>query len=136
MRKLKNMLTLASHGNNVDGLLRFLDFKKIDFSPKRIFWVSGVPAGTSRGHHGHYHDQQQLFCIKGKILVSFYSNTGEEKHLLEEGDSCFMDKMIWSEQTYMTGADILMVLCSEEFDKEDYFYDKQEVHSEKLLHCN
>jgi hypothetical protein len=128
------MLSLPEQKNEKGGSLRFLEFENISFKPQRIFWVQNVPTGQPRGGHGHYRDKQQLFCVKGEVLVSLYSSSGQESHTLKAGDSCFMNNMVWSEQTYLTGEDILLVLCSEKFDKNDYFYDKQEVSGENILH--
>jgi dTDP-4-dehydrorhamnose 3,5-epimerase-like enzyme len=127
------MLTLPKKGDKT-GFLRFLEFEKLSFNPQRIFWVSGVPKGAVRGGHGHYSDQQQLFCIKGEVVVVLVSASGEREFILKEGDSCFMDKMVWAQQTYLTGQDILLVLCSTKFDAEDYFYNREEVFNEKFMH--
>tara|TARA_R110002074_G_scaffold400902_1_gene597424 strand:+ start:1639 stop:2031 length:393 start_codon:yes stop_codon:yes gene_type:complete len=130
------MLSLPEHKNEKGGSLRFVDFKNVPFEPKRFFWVQGVPAGHRRGGHGHYKDRQQLFCVKGEVLVNLYSNKDLTSYTLKAGDSCFMDNLVWSEQTYLTGDDILLVLCSDQFDKDDYFYDKQEAHNEGILYSS
>jgi dTDP-4-dehydrorhamnose 3,5-epimerase-like enzyme len=130
------MLSLPEHKGEKSGSLRILDFQKLPFKPKRMFWVQSVNAGEIRGAHGHYKDKQQLFCIKGEVLVNLYSSNGIESNRLREGDSCFMNNMVWAEQTYITGDDILLVLCSEEFDKKDYFYNRSEVYSEDILYCS
>lgn len=128
------MLSLPENKSDKGGCLRFLNLDNLPFSPQRMFWVCDVPAGEYRGGHGHLKDKQQLFCIKGKIIVNLYSKSGFESFALNEGDSCFMDSMVWAEQLYITGDDILLVLCSEQFDKQDYFYDKREVYNENVLH--
>lgn len=128
------MLSLPENKSDKGGCLRFLNLGNLPFSPQRMFWVCDVPAGEYRGGHGHLRDKQQLFCIKGKIIVNLYSKSGFESFALNEGDSCFMDSMVWAEQLYITGEDILLVLCSEQFDKQDYFYDKKEVYNENVLH--
>jgi hypothetical protein len=122
------MLVLSNHKNNKGGLLRVLDLDVLSFTPKRMFWVEGVPKLEKRGGHGHYKEKQQLICVKGKILVNLYSNSGTEEYVLEAGDSCFMDNLVWAEQTYLTGDDILLVICSELHNEEDYFYDKGQIY--------
>ena len=122
------MLSLPEHKNNKGGILRVINFDDLSFTPKRIFWVEGVPKNEKRGGHGHYKDKQQLICVKGKILVNLHSKENTESHILSAGDSCFMDRLVWAEQTYLTGKDVLLVICSEPYDESDYFYNKDETH--------
>lgn len=48
--------------------------------------------------------------------------------MLTPGEVVFLDRMVWAQQEYMTGNDILLVLCSTAFNQADYFYDKEEIH--------
>lgn len=50
-----------------------------------------------------------------------------EKVTLNPGDVAFLDRMVWSQQEYVTGEEIMLVLCSRSFDKEDYFYERGDV---------
>tara|TARA_R100000008_G_scaffold29756_1_gene16432 strand:+ start:321 stop:614 length:294 start_codon:yes stop_codon:yes gene_type:complete len=85
--------------------------------------VSGVPAGDERGHHAHYKTQQLLICVRGKISVHMYDGYKTETTVMEEHESVFVDKMIWDSQTYETGDDIMLSLCSTEYNKADYIED-------------
>jgi dTDP-4-dehydrorhamnose 3,5-epimerase-like enzyme len=91
-----------------------------EFDAKRIFYVTGVPKGTVRGYHAHKKDKQLLICIKGAVKVTLDSGASPSEFYLEEGKSLFMDTLIWGTQEYMTGDDILLVLCSEEHDPDEY----------------
>ena len=123
------MLNLSEHKTDKGGGLRVVEFNNLCFTPKRVFWIENVPKYAKRGGHGHYKDKQQLICVKGKILVKLYDKRGVHLHALSAGDSCFMDSMVWAEQTYLTGKDMLMVVCSEPYDVTDYFYNKEEVYA-------
>ena len=50
-----------------------------------------------------------------------------EETVLNAGVSVFVDTMTWGEQEYMTGNDILLVVCSTNFDKSEYIYDIKEI---------
>ncbi len=119
---------IQKYGDKSKGFLNFLPFKQLGFIPKRMFYVTDVPQGSTRGGHGHYKDNQYLICIKGEIEVELLSAESHRSMKLEAGDHCLMHNMVWSRQKYLTGDDILLVLCSEEYDQEDYFYTKSEVH--------
>jgi len=112
---LKNLTTFkGEHGN------LFAINKVAEFQPKRIFYVTGVPRGQVRGGHAHLRDKQILVCIKGSLSVKLDDGIGSRTFLLNEGQSIFMDTMTWGTQEYLTGDDILLVLCSEEHDEEEY----------------
>ena len=68
-----------------------------------------------------------IFCIQGQIIVELVSTDKTEKVTLNPGDVAFLDRMVWSQQEYVTGEEIMLVLCSRSFDKEDYFYERGDV---------
>ena len=45
--------------------------------------------------------------------------------ILKKGESILVNNMIWDYQKFMTGDDVLLVLCSTPFDKTDYIDDKE-----------
>jgi len=106
-----------------NGTLVPIDFSELTFAPKRIFYVTGVPAGDERGHHAHYETQQLLICVQGKISVHLYDGYKTETLVMMQHESVFVDRMIWDSQTYETGTDIMLSLCSTEYNKEDYIED-------------
>ena len=109
-----------------NGTLVPIDFSELTFAPKRVFYVTGVPAGDERGHHAHYETQQLLICVQGKISVHLYDGYKTETIIMREHESVFVDKMILDSQIYKTGADIMLSLCSTEYNKEDYIEDIDE----------
>ena len=109
-----------------NGTLVPIDFSELTFAPKRVFYVAGVPAGDKRGRHAHYETQQLLICLQGKISVCLYDGYKTETIVMEEHGSVFVDKMIWDSQIYETGDDIMLSLCSTEYDKADYIEDINE----------
>lgn len=116
---------LSHHGDNLKGLLSYMELTDLPFIPRRMYYISKVPKGEIRGKHGHYEDQQFLFCLQGKIKVDLVSEGETETLVLEPGDHAFLDRLVWSQQEYVTGEEIMLVLCSRAFDQDDYFYDKE-----------
>ncbi len=108
-----------------DGTL-FAINKDIDLSAKRMFFVSNVPKGEVRGNHAHIEDKQLLICIQGKILVSLDDGKKIKQCVIEKGQSVLMNNMIWGKQTYLTGDDILLVLCNNEYEESDYMTNYEE----------
>lgn len=118
---------LSHNGDDTRGMLSYMELTDLPFIPRRMYYISKVPKGEVRGKHGHYEDQQYLFCIQGQIIVELVSKDKTEKVTLNPGDVAFLDRMVWSQQEYVTGEEIMLVLCSRSFDKEDYFYERGDV---------
>ena len=118
---------MLSHHKQDRGTLSYVDFSDLKFNPKRMYYITGAPIGEVRGKHGHYKDQQYFVCVQGKIKVVMISKSGRKEKVLNPGEHVFLDNMTWGEQEYLTGNDILLVLCSTRFDKSDYIYDINEI---------
>ena len=120
---------LSENGNKETGILRYMELTDLKFIPRRMYYITDTPKGEIRGKHGHYEDQQYIFCVQGQVKVDLHSKDGVETVMLTPGEVVFLDRMVWAQQEYMTGSDILLVLCSTAFNQTDYFYDKEEVHN-------
>ena len=49
------------------GSLTPFDYADLPFPPRRVFAVTDVPPGTSRGGHSHGSSTQLLVCLAGRI---------------------------------------------------------------------
>jgi dTDP-4-dehydrorhamnose 3,5-epimerase-like enzyme len=88
---------------------------------KRFFYIKDIPKNSTRGHHAHIKNNQLLVCINGKILVTMKKGDGDESQVtLTTGQTFLLENMTWATQTYLTGEDVLLVLCSEVYDEKDY----------------
>lgn len=105
------------------GRLSPLEFKELPFIPKRIFFVTQVPIGTTRGRHAHYSTQQFIICLSGVVTVVLNNGWWSEEQVINPNQAVFIDKMIWDYQVFNTGNDSLAVLCSTEYNKADYILD-------------
>ena len=101
------------------GCLVPLEFKDLPFIPKRLFYVTKVPRYMRRGEHAHIETQQIIICVKGVVGVKLVDKESKY-YILKENDYIFVDKMVWDAQDFLTGDDILLVLCSTSYDKKDY----------------
>jgi len=107
------------------GKLFPMEFGELPFVPKRMFYVQDVPKNTIRGEHAHYITKQLLICVCGEILVGLFDGKKTNEIILKKGESILVNNMIWDYQKFMTGDDVLLVLCSTPFDKTDYIDDKE-----------
>ena len=96
-------------------------------SPRRVFWISRVPAGQARGFHAHKTGHQILICLAGSVSAKFFNGTVSEEILLVPGGTAvWMENMVWGEQTFLEKESILLVLASNDYDEEDYIRDRNE----------
>ena len=106
-----------------DGSLFPIEFSELPFLPKRVFYVTGVPAGEERGKHAHYTTKQILICVQGSILAKVDAGAQKTEVLLESGQYAIVNELEWDSQVFLTGNDILLVICSTPYDKSDYIED-------------
>ena len=111
------------------GCLFPIEIDSIPFDIKRIFTVYGVPAGTVRGEHAHFKTKQYLFCVRGKIQVYLDNGTKVKSTTLNEGESIFIDNLVWDSQKFLTDNDIMVVFSNTNYDPNDYITDKENFYN-------
>ncbi len=101
--------------------------RHVPFPIARTFVVSGVAAGTRRGHHAHKQCHQLLVCLAGRISVLVHDGSQSLTLELSEPGACVhILPGIWAEQTYETAETTLLVLCDQPYDESDYLRDFQD----------
>ena len=108
------------------GDLMAFDTIDVPFEIKRIFVVNNTQIGEIRGNHAHKECMQVLICTNGKIRLDIHRKNGTSLRILNKSDIAFIDTMVWSSQEYLQPNSELMVLCSDEYDKNDYITDFEE----------
>ena len=108
------------------GCLIPIEFNNIGFIPKRVFVVNNVPVGMVRGNHSHHKTKQLLICING--LINVFLDNGKEKTqtLLGVGESITIPEMVWDSQEFLEKNSEILVICSTEYDLNDYILDYTE----------
>ncbi|TXT66082.1 MAG: putative TDP-4-oxo-6-deoxy-alpha-D-glucose-3,4-oxoisomerase [Promethearchaeota archaeon] len=123
--KIRNPQSLKTFIDR-DGRLTPVEFYDVPFKPKRMFYVTNVPKNDIRGGHAHYETQQLLICIDGRIGVMLFDGYNEHYTVIEKDEAVFVDKMIWDSQIFLTGNDVMVSLCSTNYDKNDYIENKEQ----------
>jgi len=108
-----------------------LEFDKVPFVPKRIFTVSNVPKNSIRGNHSHFETVQMLICVSGEIEVILHNGINEEIRKIKKGEYVLVDNMIWDSQKFLSNDSILLVICSTDYNIDDYILDFDEFLSIK-----
>ena len=105
------------------GTLTVVEFAKIvPFAVVRLFYVSDVPAGLSRGGHAHYRCRQYMICQRGRLGISLADGTRERSLELSAGQAILIEPGIFATQTYLDEDSVLLVLCDYPYEAEDYIH--------------
>jgi hypothetical protein len=111
-----------------------ISFEDLPFTPKRVFTVSNVPKNSIRGNHSHFETVQILICVSGIIEVILHDGFLEKSTVLQKGESIMVNNLIWDSQKFLSQDSTLLVICSTEYDKNDYiddFYKFLKIKNEK-----
>lgn len=115
------------------GSLLPIEFNTLPFEPKRIFIVNNVPLNEIRGEHSHYITKQLIVCTKGIVKVLLDDGKFKSEHILYKNQSILINEMIWDTQQFLTEDAEIMVLCSTNYDINDYILDYNEFLNKKYV---
>ncbi|WP_297423388.1 FdtA/QdtA family cupin domain-containing protein [Clostridium sp.] len=96
---------------------------KIDvpFEIKRIYYISQVEQGVTRGFHSHRKLHQVLICLNGSAKIRV--KNPKEEEVIELNNSSvglYIGPLIWREMFDFSEGSVLLVLASEYYDENDY----------------
>lgn len=98
--------------------------KVLPFDIKRIFYIYGVD-DSIRGGHRHHRTVQAAICIKGECKIFNNNGINKDTFCLNEPSKCLiLESQDWHQMYEFSKDAILMVLASENFDENDYIYEK------------
>jgi len=119
MAYLKDLKTFTDSRGNLTVIEKILPFEV-----KRIFYIYGVD-GSQRGGHRHHKTIQAAICIKGRCKILNDDGKTEQIFLLNKPSQCLiLEEKDWHQMFGFSKNSILMVLASENFDENDYIFEK------------
>lgn len=104
------------------GKLSVIEFSSLfPFSPKRMFFVYGVPSKETRGEHAHRICRQFLIATAGSVSVMVDNGCDRTVVVLDRTDmGLLIDAGVWASQFNYSSDACLAVLASEHYDESDY----------------
>lgn len=110
---------------DIRGSLSVGEFAKhLPFTPRRYFFVFGVPSQETRGEHAHRECHQMLVCAHGSLAVVVDDGSVREEIVLDNpGVGLYLPPMVWGIQYKYTPDAVLLVLASHEYSAADYIRD-------------
>ena len=103
------------------GSLGVLEFSSLEFIVKRLYWLSSVPAGQSRGNHAHKALTQLFFLVSGSVTIELHLGREIQKYsLVQSGQGLLIPPGMWRTLFDFSHDAVLMVLCDQTYDESDY----------------
>ena len=121
--------------SGMHGDIAFIESNRdIPFSISRIYYISGVPAGSIRGGHAHKKLHQLIIAISGSFDIILNDGSSQKRiHLSSSSIGLYICPMIWRELKNFSSGAVCMVLASDYYDEEDYYRDFSQFHSDLKL---
>lgn len=112
------------HRGNLDiAELKFVE----KFETKRVYYISDVPEGQTRGAHGHKELKQIFFALSGKFeLTVTDGSVFETVELRAREKGYFLPPGYWRDLNQFSSDAVCLVLASEHYDESDYIYSYDE----------
>lgn len=124
---MHQLIQIREHGDERGKLYALENQKEIPFDIKRIFYISGVKDGESRGDHANLKSQFVLICVVGTCKIEV--NMGEKKEIvvLDRADKAlYLSPNVWKRMYDFSEGAVLLVLSDTEYCPDDYIYDYEE----------
>ena len=121
-------LRFAEHkGNGVLTVFPGGDPDGVPFTIARVFTITGVTMGGSRGHHAHRSCTQLVACLAGGATVSVDDGCAERTFALSSGGTgVLIPPGLWNVITFGSPGTVVAVFCDRPYDESDYVRDRAE----------
>jgi dTDP-4-amino-4,6-dideoxygalactose transaminase len=98
--------------------------KHIGFPIHRAYYIRDVPAGQSRGAHGHKALRQCFLCLRGSVRLAISKGgVTETVELTRPSQAAVVSAGCWRDLADFSDDSVVIVLASDEYDEGDYIRD-------------
>ena len=108
-----------------DGILHVMENdKEIPFDIQRVFLVSNVLKGKTRGDHATKKTRLVLFAVSGSCKVVVNDGTKEETiEMSDPSVGLLIEPMVWRSMQEFTPDCVMMAVCDRPFEPGNETYD-------------
>lgn len=103
------------------GALTFVEKGVLPFVVERIFWITSVPEGKSRGSHAHKTCIEAVFAAVGAFDITIDDALNAVTvHVVAGGPGIIVPAGAWCELRNFTAGCVCMVAASQSYDSKGY----------------
>ncbi len=96
----------------------------VPFDIKRVYYLSAIPQGASRGGHGHKELRQLMIAASGSFDAVLDDGFERKRFTLSDpSKGLLICPMIWRELENFSSGAVCLVLASMTYDEQDYYRD-------------
>lgn len=118
------MVSFRTFGGEWGNLNAIEGGQDVPFDVRRVYYITQVPAGVTRGFHSHRKLEQVLLCPNGSVSIRVKTPFEEEVVPLNDpSQGLYIGHMVWREMFDFTPGAVLLVLASEHYTEDDYIRD-------------
>lgn len=109
------------------GFMGVVEGSSIPFEIKRVFWLTDVDEGESRGHHAHRRCRQVPVCASGSVVFEIERTGGtRESRSMRPGDGYLLEPFTWLIIKEFSPDATVIVFASEPYDESEYIRSYEE----------
>lgn len=121
------LVALESHRDSRGLLCVVQGLREVPFEMRRVYWITGVPAGESRGGHAHRRQYRLLVAVAGAFTVDLERRGSSETFRLDSPETgLIVAPGVWTTLHSFTDNAVCIVVSSGEYDPGDYIRDHGE----------
>lgn len=120
---------LIKVGTAIDkrGQLCFTENAELPFKIERVFWISNIPKGESRGCHAHRICAEIVFPAQGSFDMFVSDSEGERTYKMADPSiGIYIGPNVWCELKNFLQDAVCVVLASHRYMTEGYVNDYEE----------
>jgi len=103
------------------GQLVFADSNHLPFTPQRVFWISQVPPGQTRGGHAHATCAEVVIAVRGSFDIWTDDGSGRaDFHLSDPQQGLYIGGNVWCELSNFSPDALCLVMASDDYHPEGY----------------
>lgn len=109
------------------GALSFVEKGVLPFQIERIFWITSVPPGQTRGGHAHKTCIEAIFAATGAFDITIDDgNIETTTHIVAGEQGIIVPAGAWCELYNFARGTVCMVAASQPYDREGYVTNREE----------
>ncbi len=117
------------------GVLTFVEGGELPFDIKRMFWITSVPEGKTRGGHAHATCSEAVFAVQGAFCMHLSDGQVQTTtRISAPNEGILVPAGIWCDLKDFTPDCVCVVAASQPYDADGYIntYEDYLGYREKL----